>query len=138
MPATSATTYLDLGVGVFRLALRADCVVGVQRDIEPTQNVEFRGQKYAFADLRALFANGGEEPAPYGVAFEVDGSVAMIGVESVDHWRPGESASLRPLPGFGLGNLQLFEGALRDDRGLLLVLRPAFLAQLTTANQRDI
>ncbi|MEE8408236.1 MAG: hypothetical protein V3T05_01400 [Myxococcota bacterium] len=133
-----ATTYLDLSVEQFRLALRTDCVIGVQNDIMPTDSFQFRGAAYAFGDLRTILAGVAKSPAPFGVAFEADGASAMVGVDSVHHWRPDESTTMRPLPAFGLNHPELFEGALRDDSGLLLVMRPAALAQLTAAIQHDI
>ena len=51
MPSGSPATFLDLAVGPYRLALRADCVVGVLTDLDATKAVEFRGASLPLTDL---------------------------------------------------------------------------------------
>ena len=64
--------------------------------------------------------------------------IASVTVDGVDHLRPGEQAAERPVPRFGLTQPDLFKSALRVGDGLVLLLEPTAVAQLTASKERDI
>ncbi len=67
--------------------------------------------------------------APFAVAIESSrGQRALIGVDSVSHQRL--HALLSAMPQLGLLRPDLFEGAIRSGRDLVMVLAPRVLATL--------
>jgi hypothetical protein len=129
MPGAQATTFLDLHVGQFRLALSADHVLGVVPEASPP--VALRGEQLPFCDLSTLFAETQRPRAPFAICFEAGSARVAVGVDRVDHLRVTTDAKLLTMPTFGLRLPELFLGILRDPSGLLLVLSPVRLAELT-------
>ena len=126
-------TYLDLRVDRFRLALRADCVLGVLVDVTPP-TVLLRGQSLPLCDLAVLFTGTTRARAPFAVCFEAGDKIASIGVDRVEHMVVSEGSPLQPMPPFGLLRPNIFAGVLRGQGGLLLALEPFHLGQLTAPN----
>ncbi|OGQ92095.1 MAG: hypothetical protein A2289_24140 [Deltaproteobacteria bacterium RIFOXYA12_FULL_58_15] len=129
------TTFLGIEVGPFKLALPAERVVGVLTEVPVAGTALFRGENLPFVDLSQSFCNTDRQVAPYAVVFEANApseSVhrAIVGVDAVDHLRPGDSPAWLTMPRFGLHRPDLFEAALRNNDGLLLILRPSELAKL--------
>jgi hypothetical protein len=138
MVTGSAATFLDLAVGRFRLALRADCVLGVLNDVSIDEPVHFRGATFRLVDLGALMVGEHRDRVPFAVAVETDAGRIAAGVDAVGHLNPGQAPKVRALPSFGLQTPELFDGVLTDERGLLLILRPSSIVRLTAVNERDI
>ena len=130
-PRHDETTYLDLTVGRYSLALLARTVLMVQQDVALGPTFELRGLEVPLADLAAVFGGPTRREAPFVVAFEADDRTAAVGVDRVSHLRHRERPLVRRLPGFGLTRPELIEGALGDGGRLLLVLSPAALMALT-------
>lgn len=131
MTNESAVTYLDLKVGRFRLALGADHVLGILGDVAAGDSVTLRGDRLPLLDLHSLFTREHRDPIPFVVAFECEAGRVAVGVDRVDHLRLESSTILVALPRFGLRMPKLFSEALRDDKGILLVLDPVSLAKLS-------
>lgn len=138
MVSGSTATYLDLAVGRFRLALRADSVLGVLQDLATDAPVRFRGTAFPLVDLAASMSGERRDRVPFAVVLETDAGRIAAGVDAVGHLNPGHTPTLRAIPRFGLQQPELFDGVLTDERGLLLILKPASIARLTAVNERHI
>ena len=123
------TTYIEVGVGVFRLALPAHHVGGIITDVMVGEVTPFRGERLPVIDLAAVFAGVRRLIAPFAAAVESSrGQRALIGVDRVAHQRI--VGTLVPVPTLGLLRPDLFEGALRLGGDLILVLAPRVLVTL--------
>jgi hypothetical protein len=126
------STYLDVSVGPYELALQANVVLAVQYEVRFQNPLELRGRKLPLVDLAATFVGTRREQLPFVVAIEVGGVAAAVGVDRVGHLERVTAPRLSAVPAFGLAEPELFEGALRAGGRLVLVLRPAGLVALAT------
>jgi hypothetical protein len=125
----SENTYIEVRVAAFRLALPAQCVGGVLTDVLVNDVTPFRGERLPVIDLAAVFAGAHRLIAPFAVAIESSrGQRALIGVDSAPHQR--FAGVMTPVPKLGLMRPDLFEGAIRNGRDLILVLAPRVLVTL--------
>ena len=125
--------YLELTVGRFRCALRADCVLGVVTGQGVDRTIQFRDSKLPFLDLRRRFLGTQSVSVPFAVALEAAGVVLALGVDHVGHVRR-EALELVTMPRFGLEHPGLFALALRSSGDLLPVLDPMQLVLLGGAD----
>jgi len=131
-PQRLETTYLDLAVGGFRLALSARAVIGVQQDVAVAPALELRGQRLRFLDLASGFGGATRRVAPFVIAFESGPGPAAVGIDAVNHLRLHE-APLVAVPPFGLARPALWTGAVRSGSTLLFVLHPEALWEYVTS-----
>jgi hypothetical protein len=113
-------SYLDLRVGPYLLALRAAFVHGVHPG----------GHDLGIpsCDLAALFGAPPRPAAPFFVVTLGGSPLLALGCDGVGHLR-GVSGKAVPLPRLGLLAPEVFEGAVRHEGRLLLVLAPAAVAR---------
>lgn len=136
------TTYLDMTVGPFRLALRTRCVVIVNQDVSLTEpEVVFRGALVATVELRAervpliRFSTGDRrtlEPGdrvPFIVAVDGPTGPVALAADRVGYVHNLGTTRLA-VPHFGMLSPDLFEGAVRAEEDLLLLLAPPALSRL--------
>ena len=132
------TTFLDLAVGHYRLALKTDCVVGILADQPALPTLRFREAEVPLVDLSSTFSGRARAQVPFVVAVEARSGRVLLGVDTVGHLRLAADARLLPLPGFGLARPDLFSGVLRDGQGLLMLLSPEALPTLSAAKSGAI
>lgn len=133
MPSRPATSFLDLVVGPYNLALRTACVLSVLQDVPASTSLSFRGRRLPCVHLSDLLADRPQASMAFVVAIETRHAWVAVGVDDIDHLQRGDVPTLVRLPGFGLAHPTLFEGALRFSDRLLLVLEPMALSELVQA-----
>jgi hypothetical protein len=125
----SEHTYIEVRVGSYRLALRAERAFGVLTDVLAGDVTPFRGERLPVIDLSAVFDGARRLVVPFALAIESSrGERALIGVDEVSHQRFVGHAE--PMPKLGLLRPDIFEGAVRRGRDLVLVLAPHVLVTL--------
>jgi hypothetical protein len=112
------SSYLDLRVGPFALALRAELVRAVHQDATGS-----------LCDLASLFGAPERAVVPFAIVTEARGAELRLGVDRVGHLR-GVTGRAVPVPPLGLFAPELFEGAVRHGPDILLVIAPAAVAAL--------
>src|SRR4051812_17204225 len=121
MATSSTTSFLDLAVGPYSLALHTRCVLSVLQDVPAAAALSFRDQQVPCLDLSYALAGRPHERLPFVIMLEAADRWAAIGVDDVDYLHPGEVSGLMRLPRFGLLRAELYEGALRGADRLLVV-----------------
>jgi hypothetical protein len=122
-------TYVVTQVAGFRLAIPQGAVQGVTTDVLTGGPTRFRGERLPVVDLAALFADAHRLVAPFAVAVEHRGRKALVGVDDVSS-SVVSGGALVPVPKLGLMRPDLFEGALRVEGSIVLVLAPRSLVTL--------
>jgi len=145
------TTYLEMTIGAYRLAVRTDRVTAVQQevDVDPvlpegggprgpvSAEVKVRGVTVPLVDLRGdasgeMGSGSIADVVPFvvGLALAGDGGTAVaVAADRIDYVGAQHGLPVR-LPAFGLRNPELFEGAVRHGDDLLLILAPGGVAAL--------
>jgi hypothetical protein len=123
-------TCLELIVGPYALALRAAVVLQIVEAVPTGEPFTFRQRRWPVCDLGEALAGVHRRTLPYALAIEAAGEAAVLGVDRIAHviGTPLPTA----LPTFGLTRPDLFEGALRHEGRLLLLLSPAALVTYAT------
>lgn len=133
MDRSAGNRLLELRVGPFHLAVRSRHVVAAEEGhliggpLSPPDPNQYRLRRelVTFRDLQPALGGPPRYDIPFVVTVEAGGTRMALGVDAIGRLYDLEGQTTAvALPTFGLTDPALFEGAVRAENGLLLVLQP--------------